>query len=172
MINYYPLICEDKDLYDTSCLFLVSTIFMLMGSVVCIIALSKTLQKLEFAIGKILVTVALILNLVAVIGHYTFDTEEKKTYGYPNELVEDCSNYPDHNFAFVESPERLKGTPVELDEDEDDKPLEQQAATNDSESYSTSTTELVVTKTVCLRKKANFNFKYVCSILLYAFCLQ
>ncbi len=96
-------------------------------------------------------TVALILILVAVIIHYTFDTEEKKVYGYPPELVEDCSNYPDHTFAFVESPKRLKGTPVDLDADEDEKPLEQPATYNDSDLYS-STTELVVTKSVCLQK--------------------
>lgn len=99
-------------------------------------------------------TIAFILILVAVVGHYTFDTEEEKTYGYPTDIVEDCGNYPDHTFAIVESPESLKGTPVELDADEDEKPLEQPAASNNSDS-SSSTTELVVTKTVCLPLHAN-----------------
>lgn len=84
--------------------------------------------------GVLCAVMAVLESLVfkTTVEHETLATE----FGYPVDIVEDCHNYPDHVFRFIEEPPHLRGRPYigdptekplgidnGDDEDEDEIPL-------------------------------------------------
>ncbi|CAL8139922.1 unnamed protein product [Orchesella dallaii] len=125
----------------------------------------------SLVIGKILMTVSVFMIVVAFSGPAGLIHHDNETnLGYPIDLIEDCSKFPEHTFVMVISPTRKKGPPYgnESDPDPDRHDAGGVVALADEMMFS-STTEAYVTESypcgVMVANVAWFDTLYDCMLV-------